>query len=440
MRFAVSVHNLFKRTSLDLLAYAVLWATCAAASAAPISKLSNQGLDHTFGSYAPLGDCAKEPRVTIDKSGMIFRANGRDFAPPFVEYAPGFFGQADPGLTAVFYPFPVSSSDFGPLVMFVNDQNRRGVIRFEADRLPGQHVDPFHAAFMNAGLFTLCAAQPAAAMSAPPPTALQAISGGTPLKWTNLADHVGKFPGTSSKENIDLFNKGDVAAALKTLLGSKMPVLQENLSVVSPLQRAGRYFYLTGNASNQGGIEQAYIMIDPARRVVQVGLWERGKLTVYPPEGGPRLPVSPGIKMLLDNSPSETAVPLPGTPWEVVPVDGRAPIAYVSAAASPNIEALTLYCEGGKPFMAMLLTRPATPSSMTMTWNFSGRLVNIPVQRANAAGTYWIGGISGTDLLPLIMQQRNTAMLRINGRDEGAVSLDGSSTVLRHTLRPCARL
>src|SRR3546814_8137889 len=80
------------------------------------------------------------------------------------------------------------------------------------------------------------------------------------------------------------------------------------------------------------------------------------------------------IKTLLDKSPPETAVPLPGTPWEVVPVQGRAPMAYVSAAASPNIEALSLYCEGGKPYMAMLLNKPSADNAMTMTWNFSGRL------------------------------------------------------------------
>src|SRR3546814_16374746 len=55
----------------------------------------------------------------------------------------------------------------------------------------------------------------------------------------------------------------------------------------------------------------------PARRAVQVGLWERGKLTVYPPATGGRLPVAPEIMTLLDKSPPETAVPLPGTPWEV---------------------------------------------------------------------------------------------------------------------------
>ena len=412
----------------------------AVAQALPLSNLERQGVDHIFGSYAPDGDCSKEPRVVINQNGMLFRAKGREVKPQRVEYALTFMGPSYEGIMAVFFPFPVSNNDYGRVIMFVNDDEKPGVIRFDADLPPGERPDPFHAAFTNAGIFTLCkGSAPAGTPPPPQPEAAVAVQG-IPADWNNLASLVGKYPGEYSKDNIDIFEKGAVAAALKILLGPKMAAFQTNLSAASPLQRAGRYFYLSGNAPHQGGIEQAYLMIDPARREVQVGLWERGKLTVYPPASGTRLPVAPEIKKMLDNSPPETAVPLRGTPWEVVPVQGRAPIAYVSAAASPNIEALSLYCEGGKPFMAMLLNKPATATTMTMTWNFSGRLVNIPVQRANSGSTQWIGGLTGTQLLPLLMQQRGTVMLRINGRLEGEASLDNSAPVLRNTMRGCVRL
>jgi hypothetical protein len=412
----------------------------ASGHALPLSDFKGQGVDHIFGSYAPGGDCSKEPRVVIDQNGMRFRAKGREVKPQKVEHALTFMGPSYEGITAVFFPFPVSTNDYGRVIMFVNDDEKPGVIRFDADLPPGGRPDPFHAAFINGGLFTLCKGSARAGMPAPSqPEAAVAVPG-IPAEWNNLAGLVGKYPGEYSKDNIDIFDKGAVAAALKTLLGPKMAAFRTNLSAVSPLQRAGRYFYLTGNAPHQGGVEQAYLMIDPTRREVQVGLWERGKLTVYSPASGGRLPVAPDIKQMLDNSPPETAVPLPGTPWEVVPVPGRAPIAYVSAAASPNIEALSLYCDGGKPFMAMLLNKPAPAATMTMTWNFSGRLVNIPVQRANSGGTQWIGGLSGTELIPLLMQQSGTVMLRINGRLEGEASLDNSAVALRSSLRGCTGL
>src|SRR3546814_19651890 len=92
-------------------------------------------------------------------------------------------------------------------------------------------------------------------------------------------------------------------------------------------------------------------------------------------------------------------------------------MAYVSAAVSPNIEALSLYCEGGKPYMAMLLNKPSADNALTMTWNFSGLLVNIPVQRANANGTQWIGGVTGTRLVALLMQQRGRSEERRVGKE-----------------------
>lgn len=429
-----------RRVRLTLAVTALSAFPFSAAQALPLQNLEGQGVDHIFGSYAPKGDCSKEPRVVIDRNGMLFRANGREVRPGRVEYALTYLGPSYDGITAVFFPFPVSSSDYGRVIMFVNDEEKPGVIRFDSDLPRGGRPDPFHAAFTNGGLFTLCKGSAPAGTPAPRQPEVAAAVQGIPAEWNNLASLVGKYPGEYSKDNIDIFDNGAVAAALKSLLGPKMAVFRTNLSAVSPLRRAGRYFYLSGNAPHQGGVEQAYLMIDPTRREVQVGLWERGKLTVHSTASGARLPVAPDIKKMLDNSPPETAVALPGTPWEVVPVQGRAPIAYVSAAASPNIEAISLYCEGGKPFMAMLLNKPADAARMTMTWNFSGRLVNIPVQRANADGTQWIGGVSGTQLVPLLMQQRGTAMLRIDGRLEGEASLDNSPVVLRSTMRGCVRL
>ena len=427
-------------SGVGLAACAIATIAAASAQALPLSSFKDQGVDHIFGSYAPRGDCSKVPRVTIDEKGMTFRANGREIKPPRVEYALTFMGQSYDGIMAVFFPFPVSSNDFGRVLMYVNDDEKRGVIRFESDLPRGQRPASFHAAFTGGGPFTLCQGSALAGTPLPPRPEPAVAVQGIPAEWTNLASLVGKYPGSYAKDNIDLFDKGTLAAALKARMGPKMAALRTNLSAVSPLQRAGNYYYLSGNAQHQGGVEQAYIIIDPARRAVQVGLWERGKLTVYPSASGVRLPIAPEIKTLLDKSPPETAVPLPGTPWEVVPVQGRAPMAYVSAAASPNIEALSLYCEGGKPYMAMLLNKPSADNAMTMTWNFSGRLVSISVQRANANGTQWIGGVTGTQLVPLLMQQSGTVMLRINGRLEGEASLSNSIAVLRDTLRGCVRL
>lgn len=409
--------------------------------AVTISAFKGQGFEAIYGSYAPGGDCSKEPRLTIGDRGITFRANGREVTPPSVEYAASLYGQRYEGITQVFYPFRVSDTNLGPVLMFVDDDEKRGVIRFQAEQLPGQRADPFHAAFTGSRLFTLCkGTRPAGAASSAATAPSTPEVPATPAEWTNLASLVGKYPGSRGAEMIDLFERGSIAAALRAHLGAKFAVLKTNLSVVAPMERAGNLYFLSGNAEHQGGIDQAYVILDQANRALQVGLWERGKLTVYPPANGRRLPVTPQIKAMLDSSPPETATPLPGTPWELVPVQGRPPIAYVSAAASPNIESLSLYCQNGRPYMAMLLTRAAAGNALTVTWNFAGGLINIPAQRANNVGTQWIGAVSGTQLIPMLVKQTGTVMLRINGRGEGEASLANSGAVLRTALRDCAQI
>lgn len=402
--------------------------------AVTLDGLKGNGLEHIYGSYAPGGDCSREPRVTIDDSGMTFQAASRTVQRARVEYAATFFGMRYEGIALAFFPFPRSDSDMGQVLMLVNDDEKPGTIRIEANAEPGQRLDPFQAAL--SGSYLLCAGTGSGV--APPRTAEPEPVAGVPLEWNNLRASVGRYPGTYAEDNIDLFDKGAIAAALRAALGDKMEVLKTNLSTVGPLERQGNFYYIMGNAPHRGGEDQAYVLIDGARRAVQVGLWEQGRLTVYAPAGG-RLPIPPAVQRMLDNSPGETANAAPGTPWEVLPVQGREPVAYVEPAASPSITSLSIYCEKGRPYMAMLLGKPGAGTRMTMTWNFAGRLVNIPVQRANNAGTYWVGP-ADSQLLQLLMSQRGMVYLRIDGRLEGEASLAEAPEVLRTTLRTCVRL
>lgn len=404
-------------------------------SAIAINGLERDAFEHIYGSYAHGGDCSREPVVMLHEGGMTFRANGRTVEAARVEYAASFFGMHYDGNALVFFPFPRSSSDLGAVLMFVNENETPGEIRIEATPEPGRPMDPFQASL--AGDYLLCAGTGSGV--APPAEVPPQQVQGVPADWSNLPSLVGRYPGSYAADNIDLFDKGDIASALRAALGDRMEILKANLSVVGPLERTGNYYYVMGNAQHRGGEDQAYILIDAARRAVQIGLWERGKLKVYSPGNG-RLSVPPAIQMMLNSSPDETAHAIPGPPWELLPVQGRAPVAYVEPAASPSITSLTLYCENGRPYMAMLLGKSATGSQATVAWNFAGRLVNIPVQRANSEGTYWVGGLTGTSLLQHLMTQADMVYLRINGQHEGEASLAGAPAVLRTSMRPCAQL
>jgi hypothetical protein len=414
--------------------------TCAtlvvpSAKAVSLNGLEGVGVEHIYGNYAPGADCAREPRVMIDDAGFTFRANGRTVNATRIEYAASFFGGAYEGISLAFFPFPRDDGEPGPVLMYVNEDEVPGVLRIETWTEQRTRPDAFHAAL--AGRYRLCSGS---GIGVPPPRPAEPdVISWVPLEWENLRSMVGRYPGNYAEENIDIFDKGAIAAALRSVLGEKMSVLQANLSVVGPLQRQGALYYLLGNAPHRGGEDQAYVLMHAGQRVVQVGLWERGKLTVYAPTGG-RLREPLEIRDLLARSPGETANAAPGKPWEVLPVGGRSPIAYVEAAASPNINSISLYCEGGRPFLAMLLNKPANGSRSTLTWNFAGRLSNVPVQRANNEGTYWVGSIAGTSLIEHLLTQPDVVDLRIDGRLEGEASLENAPGTIRATMRQCVNV
>ena len=409
------------------------------AGAVTLTSLKGMDLEGSYGSYAPRGDCSRGASLEINETGFTFKASGQTVKSTRFEYAASFLGPTYEGVSAVFFPFPVNANDFGRVILTVNDDEKRGVVRLEADVAPGQRLDPFKSALVSQSPLLLCKGSgPASAASKAPLQARPVLGKPTPLAWTNLASSIGKFQSDSDPNGIDLLTSGPIADAIRSRLGRKIDLLASNLSAISGLQRQGSLYWVTGNAPHQGGVEQAYVLLDANRRAVQIGLWEKGKLTVYAPQGG-RLPVPQDIARLLMDSPPEDAVPLPGTAWEVVPVQGRAPMAYVDVAASPNIKSFSLFCEGNRPMMAMLLNKPATVPRVTVTWNFAGRLIDIPTGRANAQSTFWQANLTGSQLIPMLLRQNGSVMLRINGRLEGEALLAGAPLALRTAMRTCVK-
>lgn len=392
--------------------------------------LKDRGLEADFGIYAPRGDCKLEPRITVGDSGFVYRANGRTLAGQAFVYAASYWGPDYRGISSTFFAFPKSDNDFGTLTLSLAADEQRGKMVLEANLGPGQRLDPFQAALVKASPLLRCkgteVAVAPAPKSAPVPTPIA-----VPLDWSNLAAMTGKYKG-----EFDLFDAGPIAAAIRALIGSKIKMLEANLDVSGPLGRTGDLFYLSGNAPHRGGEDQAYVLIDSKHHVVQVGLWDMGRLTVSV-SGGKRLPVPADIRALLNQSPPEGGVAAPGKPWEVVPVEGRTPLAYVDAAASPSIKSFSIFCDHGRPLIAMLLGKPATSRALTVSWVFSGRVVNVPMVQGNNEATFWQGSLTGSPLLSMLMNQSGFAYLRINSVMEGQALLTGSTAALRTALKTC---
>ena len=99
-------------------------------------------------------------------------------------------------------------------------------------------------------------------------------------EWASLGPLIGQYPSQSG-----LFENSAIVAPLKTLLGNKYDTFTTNMGVQGPLSREGEILYVSGNKPHEGGSNAAYLLIDPYTQTLEIGLWENGKLTVYPANG-----------------------------------------------------------------------------------------------------------------------------------------------------------
>ena len=138
---------------------AAAWALAMLAStpapAVTLDGFKGQGMESIYGYYAP-GNCALDPHMKIDENGFTFWANRQKIESRSFDHALTFMGPDYNGITKVFFPFPVNEEDPGPVVLLVNDGEKPGTIRVEANLGPGQHPSPFNAALTAAPLYKLC--------------------------------------------------------------------------------------------------------------------------------------------------------------------------------------------------------------------------------------------------------------------------------------------
>lgn len=119
-----------------------------------------------------------------------------------------------------------------------------------------------------------------------------------PAGTWNLNGHLGKYPNESG-----LFDTSVIAPDLKTLLGPKLATFKANMQTEGPLMKdQSGVIYTSGNKDNASGVEQAYLLIDPAKKALEVGLWEGGKRTVYVTPGA-TLAKPKDIQTLIANTP-----------------------------------------------------------------------------------------------------------------------------------------
>ena len=131
------------------------------ACAVTLGSLKDAQLDDIYGTYAPAGDCRREPRITVDDSGLAYAHAGKIARSTTVEYALSFGGPDYDGITRWIFPFPIDDNDFGRVLMTFNPDERHGTLSAEPDLGPGQRLSALQAALVEASPYARCDKAPA---------------------------------------------------------------------------------------------------------------------------------------------------------------------------------------------------------------------------------------------------------------------------------------
>lgn len=97
------------------------------AGAVEISDM--KGFEALFGRYAPGGDCAREPRVVVDATGIAIELKGATDKATKLEFAASFGGPEYQGNIRWFFPF--SSANGYPVIMAFDPDQGAGVLTVE---------------------------------------------------------------------------------------------------------------------------------------------------------------------------------------------------------------------------------------------------------------------------------------------------------------------
>ena len=143
-----------------LLAMAMAGLLCGNASAVTLENLKDAQLDGIFGTYAPGGDCKREPRITVDDSGLGYAHAGKTTHSTSIEYAVSFGGPEYDGISRWIFPFPVNADDVGRVLMTFNGDEKPGTLAVEPNLGPGQSLSGLQASLVKASPYARCGKAP----------------------------------------------------------------------------------------------------------------------------------------------------------------------------------------------------------------------------------------------------------------------------------------
>ena len=135
--------------------------------------------------------------------------------------------------------------------------------------------------------------------------------------------------------------------------------------------------------------------------------------------------------------PSVSTVPAGDLPegWTLRRVPGSSPVALGSGAG--NIASLAAFCLGGSPFLALTLRERPAEETLELGLAFSQGAVSASARLEPTAGGAYVVSLADSPLAARLAGRDSTVAVRLGARDEGILSLKGSTRALRAALETC---
>jgi hypothetical protein len=126
----------------------------------------------------------------------------------------------------------------------------------------------------------------------------------------------------------------------------------------------------------------------------------------------------------------------PGPGWTLRAVPDGSTVAL--AGGPGRAASLAVFCLGGAPWLAIELAPPPEADAVRAGFAFSGERVEVEALREEGAGGAYVVELAGGPLAGLLAGTDAQALLAIDGTQQGALSLAGSSAAIREALAGCS--
>lgn len=416
-------------------------------------NLKGSGLDANYGTYAPGGDCKREPRITVDDSGFTFRDGKHDMHPPTVATDAGHFGRQDTLLA--FLPFPagvtqgesgLEASDPGPVLMALDTQ--AFTLTLSASN-PGVPLTPLQEALIKNSPYARCGAQGATSHA----TGLSAATAAnTDVRKINISQPADQIKPNAAQTaairraaaaDIKEFNhpeQGGYVVAQADLNDDGRPdllVQYDDMAFCGSHGCSGVIVMATadGYSTHAIGLPNFYGEID-ILAATHGGMHDLrfGDSPVWSWNGSEYAVDEGGSRAAATTTPApQSAAGGPG--WQTRAAAGRT--LAMAVATDSVIKSMSLFCDKGRPVLAALVKARPPTGPILLTFEFGGHAVNVPMGLGNHEGTLLLSDPSISDLPKWLARSSGVVQLRINGGMQGQVTLANSTAATQAALSSC---